>query len=73
MDYMDIPIEPVRPPHIEVDPSLRTITRGVGYRDAFDVPVPEVCATTEANLDSFERNDVTHVVIRQVINPGETT
>lgn len=73
MDYMDIPIEPVRPPHIEVDPSLRTITRGVGHRDAFDVPVPEVRATTQANLDGFESNDVTHVVIRQVINPGETT
>lgn len=66
MHYMDIPIEPVRPPHIEVDPSLRTITRGVGHRDALDVAVPEVRATTKANLDSFERNDVTHVVIRQV-------
>ena len=73
MDYMEIPIEPGRPRHIEVDPSLRTITRGVSYQDAFDMPVPHVRAITQVNLDNFERNAVSHVVIQQAINPSETT
>jgi hypothetical protein len=70
MDPFDIPIEPIRPPHIEVDPSLRTITRGVDRRAAIDAPVPEARATTPEHLNNFERNAVTHVVIQQVISPG---
>ncbi len=46
-DHFNIPIEAPEPPHIEVDPSLRTITRNVHIADAIDVPVPEVLATTE--------------------------
>ncbi len=65
MDPFDIPIEPIRPPHIEVDPSLRTITRGVGRRAAIDAPVPEVRATTQEHLDNFDA--VTHVVIQVTI------
>jgi hypothetical protein len=43
VNYMDIPIEPIVPPHIEVDPSLRTIRQPIGDpRDSFDVPVPEL-------------------------------
>ncbi|EAQ89785.1 predicted protein [Chaetomium globosum CBS 148.51] len=38
MDPFSIPITPVAAPHIEVDPSLRTVTQG----DAIDAPVPEV-------------------------------
>jgi hypothetical protein len=64
MDPFDIPIEPIRPPHVEVDTSLRTITRGVGDRAAIDAPVPEVRAITQAHLDTFDRNGVTHVVIQ---------
>jgi hypothetical protein len=55
MDPFDIPIEPIRPPHIEVDPSLRTITRGVDRRAAIDAPVPEARATTPEHLNNFER------------------
>jgi hypothetical protein len=72
MDPFDIPIEPIRPPHIEVDPTLRTVTRGVHTRAAIDAPVPEVCATTQAHLDNFDKNAVTHVAIQQVTNLGET-
>ncbi|KAK4041341.1 hypothetical protein C8A01DRAFT_45492 [Parachaetomium inaequale] len=68
MDPFDIPIEPIRPPHIEVDPSLRTITRGVPKRAAIDAPVPEVHATTQEHLDNFKRNAVTHVVIQVTIS-----
>ncbi|KAK4106728.1 hypothetical protein N658DRAFT_503134 [Parathielavia hyrcaniae] len=69
MDPFDIPIEPTRPPHVEVDPSLRTITRGEDQRIAdIDAPVPEVRATTEEHLDSFELNAVTHVVIHVTIS-----
>lgn len=64
MDPFDIPIEPIRPPHVEVDPSLRTITWGVHNRAAIDAPVPEVRATTQEHLNNFERNAVTHVVIQ---------
>ncbi|KAG7284843.1 hypothetical protein NEMBOFW57_009458 [Staphylotrichum longicolle] len=68
MDPFDIPIEPIRPPHIEVDPSLRTITRGVHKRAAIDAPVPEVRATTQEHLNNFERKAVTHVVIQVTIS-----
>ncbi|KAK0753622.1 hypothetical protein B0T18DRAFT_452734 [Schizothecium vesticola] len=48
-----------------IDPSLRTIRPPVGDpRDAFDVPVPEVRATTHSQHDNFDRNAVTHVVIQ---------
>jgi hypothetical protein len=55
MDPFEILIEPIRPPHIEVDPSLRTITRGVDRRAAIDAPVPEARATTPEHLNNFER------------------
>ena len=65
VNYMDIPIEPIIPPQIEVDPSLRTIRQPVGDpRDAFDVPVPEVRATTHSQHDNFDKSAVTHVVIQ---------
>ncbi len=64
IDPFDAPIEPIRPPHVEVDPSLRTITRGVPYRDAFDAPVPDVYATTEGRFADFNKSAVTHVVIQ---------
>ncbi|KAH6840609.1 hypothetical protein B0I37DRAFT_448816 [Chaetomium sp. MPI-CAGE-AT-0009] len=68
MDPFDIPIEPIRRPHIEVDPSLRAITRGVDKRAAIDAPVPEVRATTQAHLGNFDRNAVIHVVIQVTIS-----
>jgi hypothetical protein len=64
MDPMSIPITPVTAPHIEVDPSLRTITQG----DTIDTPVPEVRALTEDRFNDFGLDSVTHVVIEQVIN-----
>ncbi|KAK4139772.1 uncharacterized protein C8A04DRAFT_15565 [Dichotomopilus funicola] len=69
MDHMDIPIEPIRPPHVEVDPTLRTITRGVPDRAAIDAPIPKVRATpaTQNPLNNFDRSAVTHVVIQVTI------
>ena len=64
IDPFDIPIEPIRPPHVEIDASLRNITRGVPHRDAFDAPVPDVCAATEERFTNFDTNSVTHVVIQ---------
>ncbi|KAK4040556.1 hypothetical protein C8A01DRAFT_46113 [Parachaetomium inaequale] len=52
MDPFSIPIEPIRAPHYEIDPSLRTITRGshdfptdtdlryIGYQYDWDRPFP---------------------------------
>jgi hypothetical protein len=69
MDPLSIPIEPIRAPHYEIDPSLRTVTRDVPDAAAIDVPIPEVIATTEENSKDFDRESVTHVVIQQVIKP----
>ncbi|KAH6628497.1 hypothetical protein F5144DRAFT_549791 [Chaetomium tenue] len=57
MDPFSIPITPVAAPHIEVDPSLSTITQG----EAIDTPVPEVRALTEERFNNFELDGVTHV------------
>lgn len=64
MDPFSIPITPVAAPHIEVDPSLRTVTQG----DAIDAPVPEVRALTEERFNNFDLDGITHVVIEQVIS-----
>ncbi len=64
IDPFDVPIEPIRPPHVEIDPSLRTITRGVPHRDALDASIPDVRAATEERFKNFDKNAVTHVVIQ---------
>lgn len=64
-----MPVELPKPPHIEVDPSLRTITRGVPIHEAIATPVPEVHTTAEDRLSNFDLRRVTHVVIQQVPSP----
>ncbi|KAK3906324.1 hypothetical protein C8A05DRAFT_29830 [Staphylotrichum tortipilum] len=56
-DRFNIPVEWPEPPHIEIDPSLRTITRGVPIR-----------ATTEERFNDFDRSRVIHVVIQQLLH-----
>ncbi|KAH6613680.1 hypothetical protein B0J18DRAFT_470017 [Chaetomium sp. MPI-SDFR-AT-0129] len=69
MDPMDIPIEPIRPSHVEVDPTLRKITRGVPDHAAIEAPIPDVRATpaTQNPQNNFDRCTVTHVVIQVTI------
>lgn len=64
MDPFSIPITPVTAPHIEVDPSLRTITQS----DTIDTPVPKIRASTEERFNDFGLDNVIHVVIEQVGN-----
>ena len=65
-DRFSIPIIPPECPHIEVDPSLRTISQGVHIEEAIDAPVPDVRATAEERFNDFDLGAVTHVLIQQV-------